>query len=68
MKLKILKQINYFKTYNPGEIIEYKPWDYVWQGLTEPERVARGIFVYCFGHGDFIAFKVSEGDVEIVED
>ena len=39
-----------------GEIKEYQPWLHSWQGMTEPERVAKGLFVECYGHGEFQVF------------
>lgn len=48
-----------------GEKINYNPWPYEWRGMNESERRERGLFVFCYGMGDFQIFK--EGiDVKIV--
>ena len=62
MKLKLLKNNTYG---NKGDIIMYEPWDYDWQGMSEKERVAFGIFVFCLGHGSFEVLYERK-DVEIV--
>jgi hypothetical protein len=66
MKLRFLKTVRgcYGVEYPPGQIIQYSPWNHEWQGMTEPVRVAKGIFVECHGMGEFDVFRV--GDVEIV--
>jgi hypothetical protein len=43
----------------------YSPWLFEWQGMTEPERVQKGIFVECHGMGEFDVFRIGE-DVECV--
>tara|TARA_R110000822_G_scaffold100746_1_gene226529 strand:- start:51 stop:248 length:198 start_codon:yes stop_codon:yes gene_type:complete len=47
-----------------GEILFYNPWDYEWQGMTEQQRVDKGIYVNCFGHGEFEVLKVGI-DIEL---
>ena len=47
-----------------GELLFYKPWDYEWQGMTEQQRVSKGIYVNCFGHGEFEVLKVGI-DIEL---
>mgnify|MGYP003646230609 FL=1 len=47
-----------------GELLFYKPWDYEWQGMTERQRVDKGIYVNCFGHGDFEVLKLGI-DIEL---
>lgn len=58
MKLEFLKDTRgiYNVLFRAGQIIEYYPWHYDWQGMSEPERVEKGIFVYCCGHGEFDRF------------
>jgi hypothetical protein len=48
-----------------GETFEYAPWDFEWQGMQEEERIAKGIFVKCYGHGEFDVYILGK-DVEIV--
>lgn len=48
--------------YQEGEIIDYRPWKHEWQGMTEPERVEKGLFIHCYGMGEFDVFR--EDDVE----
>jgi hypothetical protein len=48
-----------------GETLEYKPWDYSWQGMYPFERHAKGIYVICHGHGEFEVH--TEEDVEVQE-
>jgi len=43
--------------FNKGTIKKYFPWDYEWQEMSESERVAKGIFVECHGHGEFDVFR-----------
>jgi hypothetical protein len=47
-----------------GELVFYKPWDYEWQGMTEKQRVDKGIFVNCFGHGKLEVLQVGI-DIEL---
>ena len=67
MYLKFLKTVRgcYGVEFPVGKIKQYYPWDSVWQGMTEPERVAKGIFVECHGMGEFDVFR--DGDVEVVK-
>lgn len=41
-----------------GDIIDYHPWASEWQGMDEPARVAKGIFVLCHGMGEFEVIRV----------
>jgi hypothetical protein len=50
--------------YKKGDELAYTPYQNTWQGMTEPERVEKGIFVICYGHGEFNVFK--DGAVSIV--
>ena len=43
-----------------GSRHEYRPWPHEWQGMTERDRVSRGRFVECHGHGEFDVFKAGE--------
>lgn len=42
--------------YLPGKIIEYSPWNFDFQDMKEHERVKKGIFVHCYGMGEFDVF------------
>ena len=55
MKLILLKDD--IRGNKKGKILEYQPWDYEWQNMNEEERVSKGIFVFCHGHGDFMVYK-----------
>lgn len=57
MKIKLLKDYSGHREYKAGEILDYEPWPHEWRSMSEPERVAKGIYVYCYGHGDFHAFE-----------
>ena len=65
LKFKRFHRGCYNDEYEKGKIIEYHPWDFEWQGMTEPERVKKGIFVHCYGMGEFDAFK--KEDVEPIK-
>jgi len=47
----------YGMKYQKGEEKKYHPWCCEWQGMSEPERVDKGIFVECFGQGEFNVFN-----------
>jgi hypothetical protein len=67
IKLRALKDINMiYETTKRGEIIDYIPWNRSWQGMSEQERVQKGIFVMCYGHGEFDV--LTKDDVEVVSD
>lgn len=52
-------------TLEKGDEVIYTPWNFEWQGMTEQERVEKGIFVNCYGHGEFEVYKLGE-DVSIM--
>jgi len=59
--MKLIKFIKdtkgiYNAFFQKGSAIKYLPWKFEWQGMTEPERVEKGIFVHCHGHGEFDVF------------
>ena len=60
MKLLFKKETRgiYYKHWDRGDVISYYPWDGVWQGMTEQERVEKGIFVHCQGQGEFDVFTL----------
>ena len=62
MKLEFIKTYRGWggDIFEKGQIVEYRPWEFEWQEMTEPERVAKGIFVHCYGMGEFDAFRPSE--------
>lgn len=65
MKLIAIKNIKGLDNYSIGEEVKYIPWKHKWQGMTEPERVKKGIFVNCYGMGMFSVFRDGE-DVGIL--
>lgn len=69
MKLEFLKDTTgiYCIRFLTGQRIEYHPWPHDWQGMTEEERVKKGLFVYCRGHGEFDKFEEGK-DVRRIED
>ena len=65
MKLRAIKNINGIINRKHGDIFDYAPWLFDWQGMSEPERVRKGIYIHCFGHGEFEV--LNEGDtVELI--
>ncbi len=62
MKLEFIKNYKgcYNEFYEKGQVIDYHPWDFKWQGMTEKERVKKGVFVHCYGMGEFDKFGVEE--------
>ena len=65
MQLKISKDVYGIVSRKKGEIIKYKPWPHEWQGMTEKQRVSSGLFVHCFGQGEFEVLRDGV-DVEVV--
>lgn len=59
MNLEFLKNVEgcFNEIHEKGSVIIYKPWDYKWQGMTEQERIPKGIFVHCHGMGEFDLFN-----------
>jgi len=59
IKLKFIKDhCGYWnKIYKTGDVIDYTPWDHEFQGISESDRVKKGIFVHCYGNGDFDVFN-----------
>ena len=47
----------YGKVYKKGEIIEYIPWNYEFHDMDEVTRIKNGIYVHCYGHGEFDRFE-----------
>ncbi len=43
-----------------GDMVTYHPWPHEWQGMSEPERVAKGIYINCYGQGEFEVLRVPE--------
>jgi len=68
MELQFVKNVtDVHFPYLKGEKKKYIPWDFEWRGMTEPERIKKGIFVFCMGMGDFEVFR--EGvDVKIARE
>lgn len=56
-QLEVTKHIKGIVNRAKGDLIDYYPWDFKWQGMTEPERVEKGIYVICYGHGEFEVLK-----------
>jgi hypothetical protein len=65
IKLKALKDIDGIVTRKKGDVIEYYPWDSIWQSLDEPSRVAKGLFIHCYGMGEFEVLWAGK-DVEVM--
>jgi hypothetical protein len=65
MFIKDTPKIYGLPAYKKFEIIKYKKWDYDWQGMSEKTRVKNGIFVRCWGMGEFEVFRLGV-DVAIV--
>ena len=47
-----------------GDKINYKPWHNCFQGLSEQERVDIGMFVHCYGQGEFEVLTNNDVEVE----
>lgn len=61
--IKLIVQRNIdtgFRKLQKGDEIEYSPWKHKFRGMEEPERVTNGIYVHCFGHGEFEILKSPE--------
>lgn len=43
-----------------GERVEYHPWEFDWHDMDEPTRVSNGIYVFCYGHGEFEIIRVPD--------
>ena len=58
IELKFLRDHRgcYGNIFKFGTIHKYRPWLFEWQGMSEPERVKKGIFVECHGQGEFDVF------------
>jgi hypothetical protein len=68
MKLRFIKDCRVVSgVHEEGKTVSYSPWDGLWQMMTEPERLQRGIFVHYFGPGDYEVFRLGE-DVGIALD
>lgn len=53
MKLKMIKDVKGMVERVEGEVFDYNPWNFEFQGKTEPQRVSEGLFVHCYGMGEF---------------
>lgn len=42
--------------YKKDDVISYTPWFYIWQNQSESERRENGIYIHCYGHGEFAKF------------
>ena len=67
MKLQFIKETQgiYDRVYHIGEVIQYRPWEFEWQGMKEQDRIAQGIFIHCFGMGEFERYDKGI-DVEVI--
>ena len=43
-----------------GELINYDPWEFNWGSMTEPERRKKGLFVHCYGMGEFEVWELGD--------
>lgn len=57
VKLTFLKDIDGVVTRKTGDTIVYEPYNKKFQSKTESERVDAGMFVHCYGHGEFEVLK-----------
>jgi hypothetical protein len=58
MRLEVIRDIvDPWYSFNKGEIIEYNPWKYEYQGESEKNRIAKGVYVFCDGHGEFRVYN-----------
>ena len=62
MKLKFIKDRTgcFGRTFIKDSEIEYSSWKHKWQGMTEPQRVKKNIFVFCYGMGEFDVFRADD--------
>jgi hypothetical protein len=67
MLLQAVKDLNGIVARKKGDVFEYKPWHYLWKGMTEQERRVKGIYVNCYGHSEFQVLE-SGIDVAILKD
>jgi hypothetical protein len=65
MKLVMIKNKKGIVDRYMGDVVEYEPWPHKWQGMGEGERLKNGIFIKCFGHGEFEVLRLRE-DVDII--
>jgi len=67
MNIKFKKRVIgcYNIVYEKDSVIDYKRWDNNWRGMSEQERVEKGVFAVCYGHGEFDVFDSSQ--VEVVK-
>ena len=67
LKLRFLKDCDGYlpNEYKKGQIINYRPWNYEFNRMSESERIEKGLFVFCYSQGDFACFKKGI-DVEVV--
>ena len=57
MKLECLKDIKGIVERKKGDIINYIPYKPMWQDMNEEERIQKGIYVICYGMGEFEVLK-----------
>lgn len=63
VKLRAIIDIDGFINRKAGDEFYYSPWNFEWQGMSENERLQKGLFIHCFGHGEFEALRIGS-DVE----
>lgn len=64
--LKLIRDYGGYNELKCGDIVEYKPFNRVWRGMTEQERVSRGLYVNCGGMNLYEDLKLNK-DVVIHE-
>ena len=64
MILTFLRDIDGIVARKSGDSIEYEPWDFEWQGISELDRIKMGLYVQCFGQGEF-EILVVDRDVSV---
>lgn len=66
MKLRALRDKEGQPERVKGDVFDYMPWYYEWQSMTEEQRVAKELYIHCFGHGEFEVLRGGE-DVERID-
>lgn len=58
MKLCMKKDTDGLVKRKAGDVVEYQPWPQEWKGMSEPDRVAKGFYVFCHGLGEIEVIHV----------
>lgn len=66
IQLQTIKDISGIVCRKRGDIFPYNPWNFQWQGIGEKDRVAQGLFIHCYGQGEFEVLRDGQ-DVKRIE-